>query len=191
MDREILGKFEKQMESLFEAINACIDKKLTLPSLMLIYTGIDIIASLDRKENEGTKKSFTRWAENYILNQSLHGSCTAIELYGARCGVLHMMSPKSDLSKEGKAREVCYAWGNATANKLELVGGYLGLDYPVIHISKLNTAFQKGVRTFLSELADEKKRLIEIVENKKGMWFSDISTEIVDYSLRGLSERKQ
>ena len=60
-------------------------------------------SSLDRKEGEGTKAAFLRWCDSYLL-ASKALPCNSLELYGARCGVLHAGSPDSDLSRLGKAR---------------------------------------------------------------------------------------
>jgi len=96
------------MDTLFGAINSCEANKFVLPALMLIYSGIDILASLERRKGEGTKASFTRWVDEYLL-KAVSLPCTSLELYAARCGILHTLTPESDLSRKGKAREVGYA----------------------------------------------------------------------------------
>ncbi len=103
-----LKTFERHMDTLFGAINSCEANKFVLPALMLIYSGIDILASLERRKGEGTKASFTRWVDEYLL-KAVSLPCTSLELYAARCGILHTLTPESDLSRKGKAREVGYA----------------------------------------------------------------------------------
>lgn len=71
------------------------------------------------KQQIGTRADFIAWAEKYLLPES-GLDCTALELYAARCGALHTMSPESQLAREGKARRVLYAWGTHDAKKLEL-----------------------------------------------------------------------
>ena len=37
---------------------------------------------------------------------------SGLDLYAARCGVLHTYTMDSRLSTEGKAKRILYAWGN-------------------------------------------------------------------------------
>lgn len=173
-----MESFVRNMYKLFEAINCCETNKFFLPELMLIYSGIDIVASLERRKDEGTKSSFTRWVEKYLL-KAVSLPCTAIELYAARCGILHTLTSRSDLSRKGQVREVLYAWGTGKAPVLQEAARCLGYDYTVIHLSQLNEAFRKGVTMFLEEVSQEQERLKKISEGTN-LWFSDLSLEIVD-----------
>jgi hypothetical protein len=44
-------------------------KNRLLSTLILVYSGIDILASLERQPNEGTKAAFVCWAEDYLRKQ--------------------------------------------------------------------------------------------------------------------------
>jgi hypothetical protein len=44
---------------------------------------------------------------------------TAVDLYAARCGILHTLTSKSDLSTKGRAKQIAYAWGDAEASALD------------------------------------------------------------------------
>src|SRR5271167_3287926 len=86
-----------------EAIENCLANRRIVPCLCLLYTVIDVIASLERKPEEGTRAAFVHWVgENMLKTYPL--PCTALELYAARCGVLHTFTPDSELSRHGKAR---------------------------------------------------------------------------------------
>lgn len=83
-------------EALFEnatrhikAIDLCIENKLRMPALILVYSGIDIFAALNRpiEKNEATREDFKRWCDRYLLSKN-ELPCSAIDLYAARCGVV-------------------------------------------------------------------------------------------------------
>lgn len=173
-----LKNFKLHMDTLFAAIGSCEANKFILPALMLIYTGIDIVASLERRKGEATKDSFTRWVDEYLL-KVISLPCTSLELYAARCGILHTLTSESNLSRKGKAREILYSWGIAKELALQETGRRLGYDYPVIHVSQLNKAFRKAVELFLKEASQDRERVKRISEGA-GLWFSDISPEMVD-----------
>ncbi len=74
--------------------------KRTLPGFILLYTSIDILASLTRPEtSEATSGGFFKdWVANYMLPQL--GVVSADDLWGARCGWLHTLMAESDMSRD-------------------------------------------------------------------------------------------
>jgi hypothetical protein len=141
---------KSDFQDLGEAVAGCIRAKLYLPALMLIYTWIDIIASFEKSGREGVRKSFTRWADRYLLPEKNFG-CSGMDLYSARCGVLHQMSCNSDLINSGKARRIYYAWGTASADM-----------YPtkelVIHINSLLEVLVAGTSEYFIEVTSDPAR---------------------------------
>jgi hypothetical protein len=59
--------FARNLDQLFQSIDDCISAKRTLPTLILIYAGIDVVAGLEKSPNEKTKLSFVRWVDSYML----------------------------------------------------------------------------------------------------------------------------
>jgi hypothetical protein len=59
--------FYKNLLPLMQSIDECIQNKRTLPALTLIYTGTDVLAGLDRREDEGTQAAFRRWVDAYMV----------------------------------------------------------------------------------------------------------------------------
>ena len=90
-----------------KAIDLCLSNHLRMPALILIYSGIDIMAALGRPrdKDEATRSDFIEWCDSFMLNGS-ELSCTAIDLYAARCGIVHTYTMNSRLSKQGKAKEI-------------------------------------------------------------------------------------
>jgi len=104
-----LQPYFQAIRQLKDSIEDCVSKGRVLSCLTLLYSAIDIFASLERQPNKGTRGSFVRWVDTYMLpNSALQFS--SIDLYAARCGIVHAFSAESDLSRSGKARKIVYGW---------------------------------------------------------------------------------
>lgn len=171
--------FYKNFYSIFESIELCIENKYILPALMLVYSAIDTVGGLERKKGEGTKASFIRFVDGYLLKAKPLG-CTALELYGARCGILHAAAAESDLYKKGKVRLVVYAWGTGELEKINKTTKLLErTDIVAVHVSDLVEAFRNGLADYLDEVFKNEERK-KVVESNAEKIFSLMSTTIVD-----------
>jgi hypothetical protein len=106
-----------------------------------------------------TRVQFIAWADQYIEPTTALG-CSAIELYSARCSVLHTYGTESDLSREGKARPIVYEWsaGPPANTATSLPAGAL-----VVRVEDLVKAFRDAVKRFL-EPADSNPTLKSLIE---------------------------
>jgi len=96
---------------MFEAAELCRQRALDVPMLVLIYTAMDTLAwALYGDKTQGVRERFVALCDNYILPSS-GIQCTGLELYSARCSILHTLGWESELSKSGKARSVFYSFG--------------------------------------------------------------------------------
>lgn len=161
-----------------DAVGLCIDGRRILPALTLIYAGLDIVASLERVPTEGTRAAFVRWVEKYLRPEGTLG-CTAMELYAARCGVLHTFSAESDLSRAGRAREILYAWGDADAEVLRAAAAKVGnTTSVVVHFNSLRLLFRAGVEAWWAEVGTDPNRAAEVA-SRAGKWFMHMSKDVV------------
>lgn len=102
------GTFEK----MFEAADLCRERALDVPMLVLAYASLDTLAwAVSCEESNKVKQRFVLFCEKYVLPES-NLQCTAIELYAARCSILHSLGWESDLSESRKARAFSYSFGN-------------------------------------------------------------------------------
>lgn len=94
------------LDELITAIQQCLDSKLILASLILIYAGIDTLAWLDINDNrlDVRGEDFIKWT-NQFLKPNLNLSCTSEDLYGSRCGIIHSFSPLSRIERKGRAKK--------------------------------------------------------------------------------------
>jgi hypothetical protein len=167
----------KNIMLLGSGIDACIEKKLSSPALILIYSGIDTVGWLDSSENYATKTSFMRWVDAYLL-KAKPLQCTSLELYAARCGLLHTFTPDSQLSSVGKARRIYYAWGTASVQDLQRtidLTNKIG-EYVAVHVNDLYEAWRQGVLQFAEELEKDPDRKSRVYK-KAGKFFSELGLD--------------
>jgi hypothetical protein len=80
--------------------------------LILLYSSIDSMGLLDAPptQTSASGESFKNWVRKYLLTYP-GLEYNEVDLWSARCAVLHTFTSESDLSKGGKAREVQYYSG--------------------------------------------------------------------------------
>jgi hypothetical protein len=187
MTKTPLESLRDNLDTLLSAIEDCRVRKQVLPCLVLVYSGIDIAASLERVDGEGIGPAFRRWATRYLVVRGKL-DCTADDLWGARCGIVHTYTAASDHSRVGRAREVVYSWGTASAADLAAMVQATGRDYAAIHIDSLVASFRSGVSTFLFEIAVDKTRL-SAVSDRAGVWFTNLDKSVGDQFLRVIGRK--
>lgn len=150
-------------------IASCVDAGYPEGGLILIYSGIDTLGffAAPLGTSDATGKTFKDWCENYLLRnlQSVEGApVTAVDLWAARCGLLHTSTPASTLGREGKARELWYQFrGRAGVNLMANVQlEPLGLD-----VEHLAVTFKEGGLAFMNDLKQDKARF-QIAEQRAG-----------------------
>jgi len=163
---------EKNLDNIIKSIELCLNAKLQISSLILLYSGIDIVAWLNRSVSKGqaSRKDFIRWVDDYLLpNPNI--KCKAIDLYAARCAIIHSYSFSSELSKKGEAKEICYSWGKAN---VELLQNDLDRRYKnpaiAIHVNDFLEAFKEGVEKFKLSIKSDKEKE-KIICNRAGKYF--------------------
>jgi hypothetical protein len=178
MEDIALQPYYQAIKQLKDSIEDCMSKGRVLSCLTLLYSAIDIFASLERQPNEGTRTSFMRWADAYMLpNNALQFS--SIDLYAARCGIIHAFSAESDLSRNGKARKIVYAWGTASAESLREAGQALGRNEVSVHVRDLIDGFGVAIVRYISDVVDhpvQHQRFFQSVRN----WLVGVPPAIVD-----------
>jgi len=129
-------------------IELCLENKLQLPALTLIYSSIDSLSWI-AYEDKKVSKRFTKFIDNYMY-KAKQLKPSSLDLYAARCSILHTLTPESDLSNNGKALQIAYAWGNASVNDLEVsinLSEFSGMT--CLHINDLFESFKLGLLLFL------------------------------------------
>jgi hypothetical protein len=171
---------ERHLNDLFAAIVLCYRHELLMPCLVLVYSGIDVAASLEPSSGNGVGDRFEKWVDRYMVKgNSL--PCTARELYAGRCAVVHSYTPDSNLSKAGKARVIGYAYGKADVNKLDeaTLRANRQAGQVNVHMEDLIEAFHSGYETYLKEALADSERRKEVMKHAN-IWITSMAPDKID-----------
>jgi hypothetical protein len=179
----------ENLMSLSKGVDVCLDNKLIGPALILIYSAIDTAGWLDSTNQSATRNSFIDWTNRYLLSTGTL-SCTALDLYAARCGLLHTFTPNSKLSSDKKARRICYAWGKSRGEDLQrtIDLAKTGNEYVAVKVEKLFAAWRDGVLTFTDELDSDASRKSAVMA-KANNFFSALGSESVTELLNAVDQQ--
>lgn len=172
--------FSIQMKQLFETIDFCLEKKFYIPSLILIYSGIDAMAWLYRPEQDDavTRENFIAWTEKFI-NPEDSLKCTAIDLYAARCSIIHSFTYESKLTREGTSKQIFYTLGDANPDKLQKI---MDFKHPnttiVLSIEALYKSFQEGVFGYINEMKNNSS-LLKLFKERVPKYFGSIPVDLI------------
>jgi hypothetical protein len=157
-----MGKsaLEENVLKHFLAIDLCLENSLLMPALVLIYNGIDTFAALSRPvtKDKVTRQDFISWCDRYLLPVSSL-ECSGLDLYAARCGILHTYTAVSDLSNGNEAAELHYYLGSINKEKYQKI---IDSKYPnkvvIVSLENLDKAFKTGYFSFMEDIKKEPQK---------------------------------
>lgn len=141
-----------------KAIAALFRDDLLPHSLVIIYSTIDTCGLLDAppQQTAASSTSFKDWVKKYVLVYP-GLEFNEIDLWGARCAVLHTFTSESNLSNEGKARELQYYTGDKSAPHIQqfisFTKNHEGGKHLPVHYGDLAEAVFDGMKAFIPDLA--------------------------------------
>jgi len=171
---------EKNLDNIIKSIELCLNAKFQISSLVLLYSGIDIVAWLNRpaSKERATRKDFVIWVDDFLLPDP-NIKCEAIDLYAARCAVVHSYSFSSKLSTEGKAKEIYYSWGKANIKSLQNDIDRRSKKIAVaIHINDFLKTFKEGIEKFKLSIKSDKEKEKIICDRARKYFFANMSFDI-------------
>ena len=139
-----------------QSIRVLLENRCFGAAVILIYSGIDTMAYLDMpaSQEDVTRTDFVRWAERYIRFPCTE-QLTGLDLYGARCGMLHSYSVASNLSRQGKCRQIAYMDKSVPEVRSNPA---VATDLVLVSVPGLAQAFFDGIDAFLIELFSDTKK---------------------------------
>jgi len=186
--RKIKSRLAKNLIDLFQSIEECIVQKRILSALVLLYSGIDVVASLERGTRETVRDAFVRWSDEYLLKAYQLG-CTSLELYAARCGVVHTFSAISELSRRRKVRQAIYAWGNQKSGTLDHAAKIIGHhDVVAVHVNDLVEGFRRAVAAYFDDLEKSNLTRQRTVTRSAGLWLTHMDAGPVQELLNAFQQ---
>lgn len=132
------------------------------------------MAALSRpaKDKKVVMSHYVSWAENYMQCEARLG-VLGIDLYGARCGVIHTATADSRLSDKGDARKIFYAWGNRqTDGPMNLLTHLRITNIVFLKVEDLLEAFSDGASTFFEDV-EKDRSLSLLVEDRAEKLFAN------------------
>lgn len=155
MNTEKLKPFERDLVDTLLSIEKCIEERRHMPTKILLYSLMDSIAwACSNKAERSTRRNFESWVERWMMPRfaSIAPRIQPVDLYAARCAVLHTMTPYSELSRSGMAKKVAYAWGNGKVGVLEAVlDGLNASDVVALHYDDLLDVLRNAIADCLAE----------------------------------------
>jgi hypothetical protein len=129
---------------ILDTIEQCIKGRKIITSLILLYSAIDSFSSLVETDGNKGRKVFEGWVRKWMLVK-YPLACNEIDIYGARCGLLHVQTPVSDLSQKKEAKELHYCYGVAEPALLQTAIDKKGTNAVAIKVEDLveSRVFQK------------------------------------------------
>lgn len=183
MSTMAIDRFKNQLASSKKCIEFCLAHSLFMPALIQIYSLIDAMAWINRPESkeDTDKECFIDWVSNFMLKDTSL-ECTALDLYAARCAVVHTMTPRARLIREGKARSISYAWGSHTVSEIkdlikekETAGKIPKGENIAVHFDDLYQSLLTGIDNF-NRYVYEKKSNFEIFYKRISNYYEEVYT---------------
>ena len=180
----------KNMMLLGSGMEACVEKRLYAPALILIYSAIDTVGWLDSCDEFSSTTSFVNWVDAYLLKAKAL-RCTSLELYAARCGLLHTFTADSKLSSQRMARRIVYAWGRASTGDLQRTIDVISKsqEYVAVHANDLHEAWRLGVGQFVEDLEKDLSRKTRVYR-KANRFFTEIGLERMSDIMNAVNDKE-
>lgn len=154
MNADALSSFERDIVDTLSAIQQCVADRRHMATKMLIYSLIDSLAwAASDKKPKSTRRNFEEWVAKWMIpNLAVTGvPIEPLDLYAARCAVLHTMTPDSDLSQAGAARTIAYAWGTGKTEFLDFAFSSQSIpNVLAVHYDALVSALRNGIADCLA-----------------------------------------
>ena len=123
-------------------------------SLILMYSYIDSMASLIMPENQKEVKrdDFIEWVEKYMKAESQPYQYKGMDLWGARCGLVHRYQPHSSYSDNDECKLFLYS-----TRENHIYEGSKSKNVVIISAPRIVMDFYKAMSNFCSELIQDKE----------------------------------
>ena len=181
---------DNDYQEMFAAIDVCYSRALQIPCLVLLYTTIDALGWLAYGDIEKSAKNrFVHWADSYLMSR-LACEFSALDLYAARCSVLHGLSWESSLSEKGQAKYLIYAMGRDTEAVPELSKAFFSdTTVACLHVD----AFISALKTAVSDFYEQVKRdpaMASRLRQAQGKRFAKIPIALYEKTMKEIARIK-
>ena len=136
-------------------------------AVVLIYSGMDSMAYLAMPDGQTnvTRKDFIDWVDRYIMFPC-KDQLTGVDLYGARCAMVHTYSVYSQMSLEEKSRLIGYM--NKSVPEVRY-NPAVNKELVLVSVPALAEAFFQGIDRFLVDAFSDKARAPTVEARMKNL----------------------
>jgi hypothetical protein len=155
---------QEYAEQIKDGMKLCLENRLVLPAVTLLYSGMDIFGFLDSNKQYATQKTFVDWAEKFMDSFLKKKGIKGIDLYSARCGLLHTGQAPSKLVDSGEARELWYRFeGESHIN----IATNTPQPAVLIDVEEFVDAFNSGVEQFIAHAEADPSLMIQAIAKER------------------------
>lgn len=150
-------------QGLCRSIRILYDQNCISTALQLIFVGIDnmsYIASGETRQGLTSCDRFSKWAEKYIcphINKYFTSSTvfvTGLDLYGARCGMIHNLNDKfRSHGQLQNAKEIQYSFKLENFKIGPIVEKSTGKKGFIVSVEILMLALEEGIKAFIEDIS--------------------------------------
>jgi hypothetical protein len=92
-------------EHIISDIKFCLENKRMVAGSQLLMSAIDIASGIERPREklDTDREDFISWADRHLTLSGPEYTLRGVDLYAARCGLLHGYTPQAKLIRQGKA----------------------------------------------------------------------------------------
>jgi hypothetical protein len=170
-------KLRTRVEQLFDAVAGCLSNNHFESTMILLYSGIDAMAWLNRPANvnDVRRVDFQEWIDTYFLPGSGF-NCSAADLYGARCGLVHSNTGESRMNRERRAHKVFY-YREHEAAKEGIIQLMLNEELTpwFIDVDQFINALKTAIDRFIDGVSADPPKLKLVSERIQEYYFSQVT----------------
>ena len=151
----IMNILPRFLKDIGDSIKFTLENAHITASLILTYSAIDCMASLIMPEGQKkvTGDDFRGWVDKYMeAAQDQSYQYQGIDLWGARCGLVHRYSARSDISERGECKIFQYHDGDS-----HIYDRSISENVVMISAPRLIRDFYKAMGMFLKDLIEDEK----------------------------------
>jgi len=146
----MIDQIPKPLFDMGESIKFNLKQGHILASIILMYCYINAMASLTmpEKQKKVTGKDFKEWVKKYMKADSNQPyQYRGVDLWGARCGLVHRYQPHSNLSDKGECKLFLY-----TSRKNHVYNPSKSENVVIISAPRMVRDFYGAMKNFMGDL---------------------------------------
>src|SRR3989338_7067642 len=154
------------VDSIIKDIDEAFKNEIKAGCVILVFSAIDAMAALamSAEKKNVDRTAYMEWADKYMKTEpNQQYQYRPIDLYGARCGIVHRYSANSDLSDSGSCMIFVYHDGTE-----HYYNEKVNNNLVAISILRLKDDFKKAVFNFLKDALNDdslKQRIESRIES--------------------------